>query len=136
MSYFNRREDPVRIYKTKSFFHWSSKHEVEDIHLVKAIEEIKVGINVVDLGGYLYKKRIATKGRGKSGSVRTILAYKREEIVFFLHGYEKGEKDNIVDLEKNALKKLAKVLLTLTKTQIQKAVINGEIKEVNYVQEK
>lgn len=133
MSYFKRREDAVRIYKTKSFFHWSSKHEVEDIHLVKAVEEIKVGINVVDLGGYLYKKRIATKGRGKSGSVRTILAYKREEAVFFLYGYEKGEKDNIVDFEKNALKKLAKVLLTLTETQIQKAVINGEIKEVKYV---
>ena len=136
MSYFKCRGDAVRIYKTKSFFHWSSKHEVEDLHLVKAIEEIKVGINVVDLGGYLYKKRIATKGRGKSGSVRTILAYKREEAVFFLHGYEKGEKDNIADLEKNALKKLAKVLLVLTEEQIQKAVTNGEIKEVQYVQKK
>lgn len=136
MSYFKCMEGAVRIYKTKSFFNWSSKHEVEDIHLVKAIEEIKIGINVVDLGGYLYKKRIATKGRGKSRSVRTILAYKREESVFFLHGYEKGEKDNILDFEKNALKKLAKVLLMLTEIQIQKALINGEIKEVCYVQEK
>ena len=43
-----------------------------------------------DYGGFLYKKRIATKGRGKSGSVRTLLALQMNNKAYFLYGFEKS----------------------------------------------
>jgi len=123
----------VNIYQTKAFFQWAKKHEIEDTDLTKTICEIETGLAVVNLGSHLYKKRMATKGRGKSGSVRTILAYKKDSIAFFLYGYEKGEKDNLSTAETDALKHLAKVLLTLTTQQREYAINHGEMKEVAYV---
>ena len=69
----------VRIFKTKLFDQWAQKFDLADVTLCKAVRGIEVGQYEASLGGYLYKKRIAIPGKGKSGGLRTILAFRKKE---------------------------------------------------------
>ena len=42
--------------------------------------------------------------------------------VFFMYGFEKGEKANILDTEKRAFQKLAKIYLEYSNNDLNKAV--------------
>lgn len=65
----------MRIFKTKNFSRWAVKENITNTDLKNAVKEIGVGLIDANLGGGLYKKRIAVGGKGKSGSARTLLAY-------------------------------------------------------------
>ncbi len=116
---------------TRTFRKWVSKQPVCSTELAAAIAELKSGIFDAALGGHLYKKRIRFKGRGKSGSGRTIICYKNEQQAIFIHGFAKNEKSNLSTQELTALKELAKILTSLTKRQIETAIKNGDFKEIN-----
>ena len=90
-----------------------------------------MGLVDADLGGGVYKKRIALPGRGKSGSVRTLLATNRHNRWFFVFGFEKNERANISKKELEALQLLADDLLSMKEEQIRQAVIDGALLEVN-----
>jgi hypothetical protein len=75
------------------------------------------GLIDADLGGHVYKKRVGIKGRGKSGGVRTLIAFQLEERAFFMYGFAKNKRDNIEDNELEALKLLAKKLLNYTNNE-------------------
>jgi hypothetical protein len=66
-----------RILKTRTFSRWMRKTLLEDAMLRKAVEEMERGLVDADLGGSIFKKRIALPGRGKSGSTRTLIATNR-----------------------------------------------------------
>lgn len=85
-----------------------------------------------DLGGGIFKKRVALPGRGKRGSVRTLLATNRKDRWIFVFGFEKNERANISDKELEALRLLAGDLLALTEPQISAAISNGSLLEVLY----
>ncbi len=103
----------MRIFKLKSFSRWAEKHDLTDAALKCAVEEIVAGSVEANLGGNLYKKRIATKGRGKSGSIRTILAYFAGNKTFYLYAFEKSEQANITDKEKASLRELGNSYLSV-----------------------
>ena len=86
-----------------------------------------MGLVDADLGGGVYKKRIALPGRGKSGSVRTLLATNRHNRWFFVFGFEKNERANISTKELEALQLLADDLLSMEEEQIRQAVIDGAL---------
>jgi hypothetical protein len=108
----------LRIFAIKRFHKWAQRNELTDDLLRAAVDEIDKGIVDTNLGGNLYKKRIATKGRGKSGSVRTLLTYSANKRTFFLYAFEKSDRDNISYKDKQALQKLGKSYLTLTDTEL------------------
>ena len=64
----------------------------------------------------LYKKRIAFGGKGKSGGLRTIIALRQEDKMFFVYGFAKNKLENITLKEIAALKKsvVGKALDTLS----------------------
>jgi len=64
----------MQIYETKKFKKWAAKNKIADEKLLNAISEIDSGLGIVNLGGDLYKARIA-KNKGKSGGYRTIIIY-------------------------------------------------------------
>ena len=66
------------VLKTRDFHRWMRKTQLDDQTLMIAIGEMVNGLVDVDLGGNLYKKRIALPGRGKRGSARTIIATNRD----------------------------------------------------------
>jgi hypothetical protein len=82
-----------------------------------------------DLGGGLFKQRVARQGGGKSGGFRTILACKRGGHCFFLYGFSKSEKANVSSQERKALGRLADHLFTYTPKQIAEALSAGELLE-------
>ena len=105
--------------KTKLFAKWADKEGLTDAALRKAIAEINAGSVEANLGGDVYKKRIAIPGRGKSGGARTLLAFKKDDKAFFIYGFKKNERPNIKTDELEALKRYAKELLALDREAIK-----------------
>lgn len=106
------------------------KTQLDDSALIAAIEEMEQGLVEADLGGNLYKKRVALPGRGKSGSTRTLIATNRENRWFFLYGFEKNERDNITQAELAYLQAAAQVFLAYSEEELKSAIALGEFWEV------
>ncbi len=104
--------------------------EMSDRSLCEAVDEMSQGLIDADLGGGLVKKRVALPGRGKRGSVRTLVATNKGSRWFFVFGFEKNERANISAKEKEALQSLAKDLLGLSPDQIAPLLEEGKLKEV------
>lgn len=115
---------------TKSFSKWAAKQDIPLEELDKAIREIESGSFEANLGGHILKKRIRFQGKGKSGSGRTIVCYKREDRVIFVHGFAKNEKSNLSLKELIAFKELAQIFLGLSPEQLRIAIENGDFIEV------
>ena len=67
-----------RVFKTRHFSRWVRKTELTDRALCDAIVEMEKGLLDADLGGDVVKKRVPLPGRGKSGSVRTLIATNKD----------------------------------------------------------
>ena len=119
-----------RILKTRTFSRWMRKSLLEDAMLRKAVEEMERGLVDADLGGSIFKKRVALPGRGKSGSARTLIATNRENRWFFLYGFEKNERDNITQAELTYLQVAAQVFLGYSNVELESAIAIGEFLEV------
>jgi hypothetical protein len=88
------------------------------------------GLVEAQLGGHVFKKRVALPGRGKRGGARTLLAYRAGNRAFFVYGYAENERENIDEMELRALKRLATHLLELPSAQLKRAVQAGELLEI------
>jgi hypothetical protein len=76
----------MRVFKNKWFNRWARGEDIQDAALYNAAVEIVAGRYDADLGGCLFKKRLARTGGGKRGGYRTIVGYKKpnsERINFF-----------------------------------------------------
>jgi hypothetical protein len=118
------------IYKTRNFTRWARKAGLKDSLLITAVLETQSGLLEADLGGGIVKKRIAMPGRGKRGSTRTLVATNLNDKWFFVFGFAKNERDNIVENELATLKMLAKDLLGMTVAQMKVAVEEEFLVEV------
>jgi hypothetical protein len=115
---------------TKQFSKWASNQNIAENELSEAISEVQSGQFEANLGGHLYKKRIAFEGQGKSGSGRTIICYKKDDKAIFIHGFAKNEKTNLSKKELIALKEFSKILLGFSEKEIAIAIENGDLIEV------
>ena len=115
---------------TKHFSKWASKQEMPHNELARALAELTAGHFDANLGGNIYKKRIRFRGKGKRGSGRTIICYKKGDRAIFIHGFNKNEKSNISKKELYAFKELSKVLIGLSASEITIAIKNGDFIEV------
>ena len=83
-----------------------------------------------DLGGKVYKVRVARPGEGKSGGYRVIVLFKSGERTFFQYAFSKADRGNIDQKELLFFKKLAKVKLNMSDNEITNAVKHGELIEI------
>lgn len=120
----------MSVYKTKEFSRFARKAELESTELLEAATAVASGRWDADLGGGVFKQRIARKGGGKSGGFRTIVLFRAGGHSFFVHGFAKNEKANISPRELKALKKLADTFLGLDAAALERASAAGEIAEV------
>lgn len=122
--------------KIKKFSNEANKANLTDSRLVETLsnffklnrdEQLKYS-----LGAGLYKLRIASKeGKGKSGGSRSILAFKNDKGVYWLHLFSKNDKGNVTSSELKKLKQLADIMFDLNDEQIMKLIKLGELLEVN-----
>lgn len=120
----------MKIIKTKLFAKWAIKNQVSDESLNIAAKEISIEIYEANYGGGVIKKCIANKGRGKSGSTRTIVAFKKGKHCFFVLGFEKNAKSNISSNEEKAFKIIAKSLLAYSDVEINRLIQEGALVEI------
>lgn len=122
----------MRIFMYRAFRQWAKSEKLNDSALNKAVNEMQKGLYDANLGAGLYKKRVAKKGKGKSGSYRTILAFKQENRAVFMYGFAKNQRDNLTSKEEDVYKRLAKEFLSMTNQQISTLITNGKLFEVKY----
>ncbi len=120
----------MKIIKTKLFAKWANKNAVNNEALIIAANEIAIDIYETNYGGGVIKKRIANKGRGKSSSTRTIVAFKEGQNCFFIFGFEKNAKSNISLNEEKAFKIISKSLLANSDIELNKMIAEGLLLEV------
>ncbi|WP_440906156.1 type II toxin-antitoxin system RelE/ParE family toxin [Catenovulum sp. SX2] len=120
----------MRIYKSKWFSKWADKEGLQNSDLTIAVQEMQDGLIDADLGGHVVKKRVGLNGQGKSGGVRTLLAFKIDEKAFFMFGFAKNQQDNIDKKALKTLRLMAKELLSYSEKMILTAVNKGELIEV------
>ena len=121
-----------RILKTRTFNRWLRKTLLTDSALLKAIDEMEQGLVDADLGGDVYKKRVALPGRGKKGSTRTLIATNRESRWFFMFGFEKNDRENITQAELAYLQKAAQVFLGYSDAELLLAIAREDFLEVHH----
>ncbi|MEH8017574.1 type II toxin-antitoxin system RelE/ParE family toxin [Rheinheimera muenzenbergensis] len=121
------------IYKTKVFATLTKKEPLSDSDLIKACKELSEGLFDADLGGNVYKKRIASGNKGKSGGYRTIVGAVIGNRYFFLYAFAKSDRANINAKEKLALKELAKEFLAFSEDELNQLVEDGELIKVGSI---
>lgn len=120
----------MTVLMTKAFARFARKAKLAGGSLAKAAEEVANGEFDADLGGHVFKQRVARAGKGKSGGFRTIILFKAGGHSFFVHGFAKSEKANMSAKELKALKQLAEVLLGLQDPEVERAIAAGEFVKV------
>jgi len=115
---------------TREFSRWATKQNIPKDELYKALQEVQAGNFETSLGGHIYKKRIRFEGKGKRGSGRTVVCYKKNDRAIFIHGFAKNEKSNLSRKELFALKEFSKILVGLSREKIEIALKAGDFIEV------
>ncbi len=120
----------MQIFKHKHFNHWAKFEGITDEILKQAIVELEQGLFEANLGGGLYKKRIARKGQGKRVGYRTLIAFRQKNKAIFVYGFAKKEKDNIKPNEKETYKRLAQYYLGITEKELTYLLTTNKLIEV------
>ena len=122
----------MRVFKNKWFNRWARGEGITDADLRIAATEVVAGQVEAGLGGYLFKKRLAKAGKGKSGGYRTIVGYRKANSsrLFFLYAFPKNAKTNISSREEAALSLAAEGFITATDQQIAALLAIGALWEV------
>ena len=120
----------MSVYVTKEFGRFARKAGLANAKLLQAAQDVAAGRYDADLGGGVFKQRVAREGGGKSGGFRTIILFRVGSHSFFAHGFAKSDKANVSAKELKALKRLADVLLGFSEQQLEAAQAAGELIEV------
>ncbi len=118
------------IFETRWFHRWAYKHGLSRSNMCTAVREMMLGLHDAELGGGLFKKRVARAGQGKRGGFRTLVATNKGSRWIFVYGFAKSERANIDRDEEEALKKLAAHLLGLTAQALDTSERAGELIKV------
>jgi hypothetical protein len=120
----------VSTFKTKAFARFARKAGLTDAQLASAAEQVVAGHFDADLGGGVYKQRVARSGSGKSGGFRTLLAFRAGRSCFFVYGFAKNAKANVTAKELEGLQNYAALLLGYGEGDLARAFERGELVEL------
>jgi len=119
-----------RVFKYTRFSRFASKEGITDHELLEAVDQLEADQADANLGGDVYKVRIARPGEGKSGGHRVIVYFRNEYRTFFSYGFSKNDRGNISRKELKRFKEDAKNRLSLTDEEIEDRLRNGIFIEI------
>jgi hypothetical protein len=120
----------VRVFKNTWFTRFAAKEGITDGELLEIVDRLETGQADTDLGGGVYKVRVARSGAGKSGGYRVMVFFRSGERTFYVYGFAKSARANVSEKELLKLKQRAKTLLSKTDEQIKAALKAGILKEI------
>lgn len=116
----------VRVCASKPFMRFARRFGISDAELWQAVN----GEYDADLGGGVFKFRLARHGEGTSGGARAIVAMKVGQRVVLMFGFEKKDQANINALELRAFRKAARVYLGYTEEEMTAIVRQNSLVEI------
>lgn len=116
----------LRVFGNKPFMRFARKFGASQAELWEASQEEPDA----NLGGGVFKLRLARKGEGSSGGARLIVAMKKGNRMVMMFGFEKKDRANIDAEELKSFKKLAKTYLALSEKDMDSLVKIGELTEI------
>jgi hypothetical protein len=120
----------VRVFKNTWFTRFAAKEGITDGELLGIVDQLEARLADADLGGGVYKVRIARPGAGKSGGYRVIVFFRSGERTFYVYGFAKSARANISGKELAKLKQRARTRFSMTDEQIKAALEAGILKEI------
>jgi hypothetical protein len=96
-----------RVFASKPFMRFARRFGISDIELWQTVN----GEFDADLGGGVFKFRLARHGKGTSGGARAIVAMKIGQRTVLMLGFEKKDQANIKINELRVFRKAARVYL-------------------------
>jgi len=120
----------VRIFKNTWFVRYAGKEGISDNELKEAVNQLEVGQAEANLGGNVYKIRVARSGEGKSSGYRVIIMFKKGERAFYTYGFAKSKRANISEKELKAYKEAAKEFFSITDEQLDRQIKHGYLVEL------
>jgi len=120
----------VRIFKNTWFTRYAGKEGISDAELREAVNQLEAGQADANLGGNVYKLRVARSGEGKSGGHRVIVLFKSEDKTFYVYGFTKSARKNINEKTLKAYKEASKEFFSLTVEQLDERVKQGKLIEL------
>ena len=120
----------MRIFMTKWFRRFARKEHLADEMLLDAVRRAERGQIDADLGGGVFKQRVARRGQGRSGGYRTLLLYRSRSRAIFAFGFAKSRKADLEPDELEAYRELAKAYLAQAERAIDKYVADGILTEL------
>jgi hypothetical protein len=119
----------MRIFKNTWFARFASKNGISDEELKALVKILEAGAKA-ELGGDVYKQRLARPGEGKAGGYRIIVLFRSGERTFFVYGFAKSDRENLREDEVKTYRKMAKEVFSLTDKQLDELVATGKYKEL------
>jgi hypothetical protein len=112
------------MFASKPFLRFARRFGIDD----EALWETVNGAFDADLGGGIFKYRLARAGEGSSGGARALIAMRVGHRAVLMFGFEKKDLANITPGELKAYRKAAKIYLSFSDEEIaailkQKALI-------------
>ena len=120
----------MRVFKNTWFARFARKERISDEELRDVVKQLEAGQPAADLGGDVYKMRIARPGEGKAGGYRVIVFFRSEDKTFCHYAYPKSYRGNISEKELRSFKQLAKRYLAMTNERLTEAVKVRELIEI------
>jgi hypothetical protein len=120
----------MRIFKNSWFTRFAVREGIADGELRGIVGQLEAGQADADLGGGVYKVRIARPGAGKSGGYRVIVFFRSGERTFYMYGFAKSDMGNISEKQLRNLKETAKIALAVSDKQLEERVEKGEYTEI------
>jgi hypothetical protein len=120
----------VRIFKNTWFTRFANKESITDGELREMVGQLEAGQTDADLGGGVYKMRLARPGEGKSGGYRVIVFFRSGKRTFYVYGFAKSVLGNINEKQLRDFKRTAKAVLALTEKQLDDVLKTGIYLEI------
>lgn len=122
----------MRVFVARTFGRWADRERISDATLAAAASQLVAGSYDADLGGLLFKMRIARRGGGKSGGFRTIVGFRRvgSGRIVFLFGFAKNDRDNLSDTELRALAGLARSFIDADERSLENLLRSDVYREL------
>ena len=120
----------MRIFKNTWFTRFADKEGITDGELREMVNQLEAGQADADLGGGVYKIRIARPGEGKSGGYRVIVFFRSEERTFYEYGFAKSDRANISRKLLKVYKEAAKKYFSMTPDQLRERIEQGKFVEL------
>ena len=120
----------MRIFKNTWFTRFAEKEGITDAELRGLVDLLEAGQPDADLGGGVYKMRLARPGEGKSGGYRAIVFFRSEERTFYEYCFAKSNRGNISRRLLKYYKETAKRYLSMTPVLLREKIEKGKFVEL------